>query len=184
MGPLQRTQRCRHGTACFLCKTAPGTKICLRERFFACARKTRKTRAFRRTPLEAAILADAVLGTPFDIWSAGQPSPVSLTFVPADAVSYTSAQVNFQGIYDTVKRVARAAFPQAQQGNADLVDTLAQQKLGMPVPDALGLLTGEFASMQTSPSMDSAKQIYFLVIRKKPETLKLIRTVLSEQITS
>src|SRR6266581_690277 len=137
-----------------------------------------------KTHVQAAILGDAVPGTPFDIWSAGQPSPVSLTFVPADAVSYTSAQVNFQGIYDTVKRVARAAFPQAQQGNADLLDTLAQQKLGMPVPEALGLLTGEFASMQTSPSMDSAKQIYFLGIRKKPETLKLMRTVFSEQITS
>jgi hypothetical protein len=104
--------------------------------------------------------------------------------VPAEAVSYTSAQLNLQGIYDTVKRVARAAFPQTQQGNVDLVDTMAQQKLGMPVPDALGLLTGEFASMQTSPSMDTAKQVYFLAIRKKPETLKLMRSVFSEQITS
>jgi hypothetical protein len=33
-----------------------------------------------------------------------------------------------QGIYDTVKRVARAAFPQAQQGDADLIDTIAEQK--------------------------------------------------------
>src|SRR5260370_1440960 len=93
-------------------------------------------------------------------------------------------QVNFQGIYDTVKRVARAAFPQGQQGNVDLVDTVAEQKLGMPVPEAIGLLSGEFASMQTSPSMDSAKQVYFFGIRKKPETLKLMRTVFSDQITS
>jgi hypothetical protein len=89
-----------------------------------------------------------------------------------------------QGIYDTVKRVARAAFPQAQQGNVDLIDTIAQQKLGVPVPDALGLLSGEFASMQTSPSMDMAKQVYFFGIRKKPETLKLMRTVFSDQVTS
>ena len=93
-------------------------------------------------------------------------------------------QVNFQGIYDTVKRVARAAFPQGQQGNADLIDTIAQQKLGMPVPDAIGLLSGEFASMQMSPSMDFTKQVYFFGIRKKPETLKLLRTVFSDQITS
>jgi len=130
-----------------------------------------------KTHVQAAILGDAVPGTLFDIWSAGQPSPASLAFVPADAISYTSAQLNLQGIYDTVKRVARAAFPQTQQGNVDLVDTMAQQKLGMPVPDALGLLTGEFASMQTSPSMDSAKQVYFFGIRKKLETLKLMRTV-------
>ncbi len=137
-----------------------------------------------KTHVQAAILGDAVPGTPFDIWSAGQPSPASLSFVPADAVTYTSGQVNFQGIYETLKRVARAAIPQAQQGNADLIDTIAQQKLGMPVPEALGLLTGEFASMQASPSMDSAKQVYFFGIRKKPETLKLMRTVFSDQLTS
>jgi hypothetical protein len=137
-----------------------------------------------KTHVQAAIVGDASPGTPFDIWGAGLPSPASLAFVPADAVSYTSGQVNFQGIYDTVKRVARAAFPQTQQGTADLIDTLAQQKLGMPVPDALALFTGEFASMQTSPSMDSTKQVYFFGIRDKADTLKLMRTVLSEQLTS
>jgi len=137
-----------------------------------------------KTHVQAAILGDAAPGTPFDIWAAGQPSPASLSFVPVDAVSYTSGQLNFSGLYDTVKRVARAAFPQVQQGNSDLLDTLAQTRFGMPVPEALGLLTGEFASMQTSASMDSTKQVYFLGIRKKPETLKLIRTVFSEQVTS
>jgi hypothetical protein len=137
-----------------------------------------------KTHVQAAILGDAAPGTLFDIWSAGQPSPASLSFVPADAVSYTSGQVSFQGIYDTVKRVARTAFPQAQEGNVDLLDTLAGQKLGMPVPDALGLLTGEFGSMQTSASMDSTKQVYFFGIRKRPETLKLMRAIFSEQLTS
>ena len=137
-----------------------------------------------KTHVQGAILGDAVPGTPFDIWAGGQPGPASLAFVPVEANSYTWAQFNLQGIYDTVKRVARAAFPQAQQGNADLMDTLAQQKLGMPVPEALGLFSGEFATMQTSPSMDAAKQVYFFGMRKKPETLKLIRTVFSEQLTS
>jgi hypothetical protein len=137
-----------------------------------------------KTHVQAAILGDTASGTPFDIWSAGVASPASLAFAPAEAVSYTSTQLNFMGIYDTVKRMAHAAFPQSQQGNADLVDTLAQQRIGMPLPDALGLLTGEFASLQTSPSMDNAKQVYFLGIRKKPEILKLMRTVFSEQLTS
>ena len=137
-----------------------------------------------KTHVQAALLGDAATGTPFDVWATGQSSLASLSFVPVDAVSYTSAQLNFLGIYDTVKRVARAAFPQAQQGNADLLDTIAQHKLGMPAAEALELLTGEFASMQTSASMDSTKQVYFLGIRKRPETLKLMRTVFSDQITS
>jgi hypothetical protein len=137
-----------------------------------------------KTHVQAAILGDAAPGTPFDIWSAGVASPASLAFAPAESVSYTSTQLDFMGIYDTVKRVAHAAFPQSQQGNADLLDTVAQQRIGMPLPDALGLLTGEFASLQTSPSMDNAKQVYFLGIRKKPEILKLMRTVFSDQLTS
>jgi hypothetical protein len=137
-----------------------------------------------KTHVQAAILGDAAPGTLFDIWSSGQASPVSLAFVPAEAISYNSAQVNFTGIYDVVKRVARAAFPQGQQGNADLIDTMAQARLGMPLTDALGSLSGEFASMETSPSMDPAKQVFFLGIRKKQETLKLIRTLMSDQLTS
>jgi len=136
-----------------------------------------------RTRVQAAILGDAAAGTFFDIWSAGQATPASLAYVPADAVSYTSAQLDLRGIYDTVKRVARAAFPQAQQGNVDLIDVVAQQKLGMPVADALGLLSGEFASMQTSAALESEKQVYLFGVRKKAETLKLMRTVFSEQLT-
>jgi hypothetical protein len=137
-----------------------------------------------RTHVQAAVLGDAVEGTPFDIWSKGQGAPASLALVPAEAVFYNSTQFNFSGIYDTVKRVARAAFPQAQQGNVDMFEAIAQQKLGMPAAEAIGLLTGEVATLQTSPSMDTAKQVYFLGIRKKPETLKLFRTIAGEQLSS
>lgn len=136
-----------------------------------------------RTHVQAAILGDASAGTLFDIWSAGQATPASLAFVPAEAISYNSMQLNLQGIYATVKRVARAAFPQTQQGNVDLIDMIGQQKLGMPVPEALGLFSGEFGSMQTSAALEPEKQVYFFGLRKKAETLKLMRTVLAEQLT-
>jgi len=137
-----------------------------------------------KTHMQGAILGDASPGTLFDICASGQVSPVSLAYAPAEAVSYNTAQVNFTGIYQVVKRVAGAAFPQGQQGNADIIDTIAQARLGMPLTDALGLLSGEFASMQTSPSMDPVKQVYFLGIRKKPETLKVIRALAGDQLSS
>ena len=137
-----------------------------------------------RTHVQAAVLGDAAEGTPFDIWSSGQATPASLALVPAEAVFYNSTQFNFSGIYGTVKKVARAAFPQTQQGNVDMFELIAQQKLGMPPAEAIGLLTGEVATLQTSPTMDTAKQVYFFGIRKKAETLKLIRTIAGEQLTS
>jgi hypothetical protein len=137
-----------------------------------------------KTHFQAAIFGDAAPGTPFDIWSSGQAAPASLALVPADAVSYSSGQINFQGVYDMVKRVARAAFPQGQQGNADLIDTIAQARLGMPLTDAVGVLSGEIATMQVSPSMDTAKQVFFIGIRKKPEALRLLRSLFGDQLTS
>jgi hypothetical protein len=137
-----------------------------------------------KTHMQAAIFGDTAPGTAFDIWPASPAIPVSLAFAPADAVSYSAGQINFMGIYGIVRRIAQAAFPLGQQGNADMLDTLAAARIGMPLADALSLPTGEFASMQTSPSLDTAKQVYFLGIRKKPETLKLMRTLFSDQLTS
>jgi hypothetical protein len=132
--------------------------------------------------LQAALLGDTAPGTIFDVWPDGQATPASFALVPPDAISFNETQVNLLGIYTIVKRALHSAFPQAQQGNADLVDTMAQARLGMSLPDAIASLSGELAFFQSSPSLDPAKQVFFLGIRKKPEALKLIRTVLSEQI--
>ena len=137
-----------------------------------------------RTHVQAAILGDTAPGTPFDIWANGQSAPASLAFAPAEAVSYTSGHLNLLGIYDMIKRIAHTALPMGPQGNADLLDIMAEKQLGMPLTNALGLFTGEFASLQTSPSLDSAKQVFFFSIRSKPDVLKLLRATLGERVSS
>ncbi|HXM96795.1 MAG TPA: hypothetical protein VOA64_21465 [Candidatus Dormibacteraeota bacterium] len=137
-----------------------------------------------KTHLQGAMFGNAAPGTIFDIWSAGQPAPASLAFVPADTVSYNATYLNFQGIYEVMKRILRSTFPPGQQQNADMIDSVLQVRLGVPLPDALTSLNGEFASFQTSPSMDSTRQIFFLGVRKKPEILKLIRNLAGDRIKS
>jgi hypothetical protein len=137
-----------------------------------------------KTRVQGAVLGDAAPGTLFDIWAEGQQSPASLAFISSDTIYYNITHINVQGVYDAAKRAFRASFPQGQQGNADLLETLAQTRLGMPLPEALTLLSGEFASLQTSPAMDPANQVFFLGIRNKPETLKLIRAIFGDQVTS
>ncbi|MGB9431001.1 MAG: hypothetical protein WBQ89_02055, partial [Candidatus Acidiferrum sp.] len=55
---------------------------------------------------------------------------------------------------------------------------------GMPLPDALGLVTGEVAWIETSPTLDENQKVYLLGIRNKPESLKLTRSLMGDQITS
>lgn len=137
-----------------------------------------------RTHVQAAILGDTAPGTPFDIWANGQTASASLAFAPAETISYTSGHLNLLGICDIIKRIAHAAFPAGQQGNADFIDIMAQQRFGMPLTNAVRLFTGEFASMQTSPSLDPAKKVFLLSISNKPDTLKLLRAIFGDRVTS
>jgi hypothetical protein len=136
-----------------------------------------------KTRIQGAILGEAAPGTLFDLWGNGQSSPESLALLPPSAVSYSETQFNLSALYEIVMRGVRAILPSGQQGGASMVDSLAQSRLGMPLPEALGLLSGEFASMQLSPSIDPQKAVYVLGIHKKPESLKLIRTIFSDQLS-
>ncbi len=79
-----------------------------------------------RTHVQAAILGDTAAGTPFDIWANGQSAPASLAFAPAETISYNVAHLNLLGIYGAIQRIAGAAFPMGPQGNAGLLDMMAQ----------------------------------------------------------
>jgi hypothetical protein len=137
-----------------------------------------------KTRVQGAILGEPAAGTLFDLWGEGVHSPVSLSLLPPNAISYSESQFDLTALYEIVKRVANAAMTPGQQGGAMMVEGMAQSRLGMTIPDTLGLFSGEFASMQLSPSLDPQKAVYLLSIRKKPEVLKLIRTIFGDQLTS
>src|SRR5712664_3496536 len=137
-----------------------------------------------RASVQGAMLGDVAPGTLFDLWTPGQQTPASLAFVSPDVISYSETQFNFSAFYDLLKRALRVALPQQQQGGAEMIEGLAAARIGMPVPDALALLSGEFASIQTNPAMDPKKTVYYLGIRKKQDTLKLLRSIFGDKLTS
>lgn len=137
-----------------------------------------------KTRFQGAILGDTAPGALFDFWTDGLTSPTSLSLLQPNAISYSETQFNLPGFYEILKRGVAAAMPPGQQNATAMVEAVAQQRLGMPLSDALALPSGEFASMQLSPSLDPQKAVYVFGIRKKPETLKLLRSVFGDQITS
>jgi hypothetical protein len=136
-----------------------------------------------KTRFQGAILGDTAPGALFDLWADGQSSPPTLPLLPPGAISYSETQFDLPAFYEILRRGVAAAMP-AQQNATAMVEAMAQSRLGMPLADALALPSGEFASMQLSPSIDPQKAVYVLGIRKKPETMKLLRSILGEQITS
>jgi hypothetical protein len=137
-----------------------------------------------RARVQGTVLGDVAPGTLFDLWTTGHQAPASLSFVSPDVISYSETQFNLSAFYDLLKRALRVALPQQQQGGAEMIEGLAASRIGMPVPDALALLSGEFASIQANPAMDPQKAVYYLGIRNKQDTLKLLRTIFSDQLGS
>ena len=135
-----------------------------------------------KTRFQGVILGDTAPGSLLDLWPTGVDSPPSLAVMPPNAISYSESQFDLPAFYQVLKRGLAAMSP--GQNPAMMVEMMAQQKLGMPLADALALPSGEFTSMQLSPALDPDKSIYVFGIHKKAETLKLMRTLLGEQIIS
>ena len=136
-----------------------------------------------RTRMQGAILGEAEPGTLFDIWSEGTAAPYSWNLLNAKTISYHESQINLLGIHALIKQAMQSATPK-QQSPMDFIDATISTRLGMPIQDALGLFSGEFAGIQTSATLDPSKQVYILGIHKKPETLKLLRAGLGNRIIS
>jgi hypothetical protein len=138
-----------------------------------------------RMHMQMAILGDTEPGGLFDIFAAGQTTPASLSFFFPDTVYYSESQLDLLGIYKVLKRALTPAGGSSNSaGQVNLLESAAAQRLGMPVEDALGLTTGEFASLQTNPGFADKDQVYFLGVRKKDDALKLTRTLMGERVTS
>jgi hypothetical protein len=137
-----------------------------------------------KTRVQGVALGDTAPGSLFDIWGDGAAAPASLNFASADAISYSGTQLNLTALYEIVRRVAAAFFPPGRQGGVEMLEMMAQAKLGISISNAVALFTGEFASLQTSKSLDKNQQVYVIGIRNKPDTLKLLHSFLGERITS
>lgn len=136
-----------------------------------------------KTRLQGAVLGEPTPGSLFDIWSDGQAAPLSMSLLSSDTVFYQESQIDFLGIYTLLKNALMQSGPNSSQFVAPL-EAAAQTRLGMPIPDALGLTTGEIASLENSPTLDDSQQVRVLGIRNKPDALKLLRTLMGDQITS
>jgi hypothetical protein len=136
-----------------------------------------------KTRVQAAVLGDVSPGGLFDIWAEGQANPASMVFLSHDTVYYNESQFDLLGIYKILKRL----FQQPGGTSAEApnpIEAAVETRLGMSVPDALGTVTGEIASLQTSPTFEDSQKIYLVGIRKKADALKLTRTIMGDRIAS
>jgi len=135
-----------------------------------------------RTRVVGAVLGDAAPGGLFDMWGDGQMKPASMDYVTGDTIYFGESQFNLLGIYGVLKHAFTS--PGAEKSGPSPLEQMAETRLGMPLEEALRVVTGEVAWFQTSPVMDDKQKVYLIGINDKANALKLTRTLMGDRIAS
>ncbi len=91
--------------------------------------------------------------------------------------SYSASRFDLAGAYRMLRKALADSLPHEQAAKIDFFEGMAQVTLGMPPGDALGLFTGEFASV--SHASGSPFETVFAATIQQPE--KMIQVVQSIQ---
>jgi hypothetical protein len=91
-------------------------------------------------------------------------------------------RLNLGATYQLARGAIVANATQQQAAGLLLFEAMAPRFIGMPLPDALALFTGEFASVTSFADDGKAEQMYAASIQKPDDVLKLLRTIAAPMI--
>jgi hypothetical protein len=134
------------------------------------------------TRMRFAVLGDTSPGSFFDLAGESRPSFATLRAAPADAAVYNAARVDLRALFSLLRSAIGSAFPPEQSAMVEAVEGAIAAQIGMAIPDALGLLEGEMASISLQGAGDPLGDLYAVTIRDAEKVLYLARSLLGERI--
>ena len=130
-----------------------------------------------------AVLGDTSAPSLFDI--VGEPSATFQTQpIIGPAPYFSISLLNFASLYQMVREALLATVTPQQAAGVAAVEAMAQGFLGMSIPDALQLFTGEVAFQPTFTVDGKSQQMFALSIQSPQDVLKVLRVSLSKLISA
>ncbi|HVB87165.1 MAG TPA: hypothetical protein VNK23_10940 [Candidatus Dormibacteraeota bacterium] len=127
--------------------------------------------------VRGAILGNTQPTGPFDIAGAS-----SATFrtqaIAGGAPEFSATRVNLAAVYRLFYAAIVPNLPPQQASSVSAVEGMAQGFLGMSIPDALDLFTGEMASASSFSTDGAEEQVFAATIQKPESVLHILRAVL------
>ena len=128
--------------------------------------------------VRAAILGNTQPPGPFDI--AGASSETFETqSVAGGAPEFSVSRINLAAVYRLVYGALVPNLPPQQAASVSAMEGLAQGYLGMSIPDALDLFTGEMASTTSFEADGTQEQVFAASIQKPDALLRVLRVLLN-----
>ncbi len=135
------------------------------------------------TRLRAAALGDTSSPGIFDLASSSK-SVFQTQNVVNGSSTFSMTRFDLAAAYKWIRGVAVASAPPEQAAAIPALEAMGQNFLGMPIPDALALLTGEVASVSTYSDDGTATQLFAATIQKPEAILRILRAVLGDKIAA
>ncbi len=127
--------------------------------------------------MRGAILGDTQPVGPFDFAGASSASFRTLG-IAAGAPEFTVSRVNIGAAYRLMIDAIGAVLPPQQAASIQASQGMAQGFLGMPLPEALDLFTGELASASSFSADGTQARVFAATIQKPDAVLHILRAVL------
>jgi hypothetical protein len=131
---------------------------------------------------EAMHIRGAVLGSTLPVGPLDVAGPSSAAFqtlsIAGAAPEFSVSRVNFAAIYRLFIGAASSTLPEQQAANVRAAEGMAQGFLGMSIPDALDLFTGEIASTSNFSEDGTQQRLFAATIQKPDSVLHILRAVL------
>ncbi|HXY79201.1 MAG TPA: hypothetical protein VEI08_01050 [Candidatus Bathyarchaeia archaeon] len=133
------------------------------------------------TRIRGAVLGDASPGGLFDLAGTSSATFQSQPVVEAGS-AFSISRMNYAAIYQVVRDAIFGNLPPQQAAQAGALEGAAQGYIGMAIPDALRLFTGEFASASFYTEDGTSEQLYAATIQKPDAVLRILRAVIGTMI--
>ena len=135
------------------------------------------------TRMRGALLGDASPGGLFDLAGASTASFQTQPIVEGGPL-FSISRIDLTDFYHSLRAAISTALPPQQAGAVAMGEGLAQNYLGMPIEDALGLFTGEIASSTAFADDGSPQRTFAVTIQKPQDVLRVLRALCASLIAA
>lgn len=135
------------------------------------------------THFRGAILGDTSPGGPFDL-AASSGAAFQMQRLASAGPEFTLSRLNLAPTYEFIRAALIASLPPQQTANLTTFENAAEGFLGMPVADALGLFSGEVASVSSYTADGTTQRLFAATIQSPEAVLRVLRAVIGPVIAS
>jgi len=135
------------------------------------------------TRMRGAVLGDTSPGGLFDVAGASSARFQAQPLVEAGS-AFSMSRMNYAAIYQVIRGALFANLEPSQAAQIDALEGAAQGYIGMSIPEALSLFTGEFASTTSYSDDGTSEQVYAATIQNPDAVLRVLRAVIGTMIVN